>query len=79
MRFTAGPEAPRGSGVPWVSRGSLLAPSGARGLGPVGVMDLTALTMCMEHQLPVKVFDFRESGNIRRAIAGESIGTLVTS
>jgi uridylate kinase len=45
----------------------------------LGVMDLTALTMCMEHQLPVKVFDFRESGNIRRAIAGESIGTLVTS
>ena len=45
----------------------------------LGVMDLTALTMCMEHQLPVKVFDFRESGNIRRAIAGESIGTLVSS
>ena len=45
----------------------------------LGVMDLTALTMCMEHQLPVKVFDFRETGNIRRAIAGESIGTLVTS
>ncbi|MCH2149462.1 MAG: UMP kinase [Phycisphaerales bacterium] len=45
----------------------------------LGVMDLTALSMCMEHELPVVVFDFRPDHNIRRVIAGESIGTLVTS
>ena len=43
------------------------------------VMDLTALTMCMEHDLPVVVFDFKTPGNIRRVVAGERIGTLVTN
>ena len=43
------------------------------------VMDLTAISMCMEHGLPVVVFDFRPEHNIRRVIEGESIGTLVTS
>ncbi len=43
----------------------------------LGVMDLTALTMCMEHDLPVIVFDFKTPGNIRRAICGEPVGTLV--
>jgi uridylate kinase len=41
-------------------------------------MDLTALTMCMEHALPVCVFDYKTAGNIRRVVAGERIGTLVT-
>ncbi len=45
----------------------------------LGVMDLTAMTMCMEHNLPVVVFDYRTAGNIRRVIAGEPIGTRVTS
>ncbi|MHC5003625.1 MAG: amino acid kinase family protein, partial [Planctomycetota bacterium] len=45
----------------------------------LGVMDLTALTMCMEHHLPVIVFEFKARGNIRRVIEGESIGTLVTN
>jgi uridylate kinase len=45
----------------------------------LGVMDLTALTMCMEHKLPVVVFDFKTRGNIRRVIAGERLGTLVTN
>ena len=43
------------------------------------VMDLTALTMCMEHRLPVVVFDFKTPGNIQRVVAGERIGTLVTN
>ena len=43
------------------------------------VMDLTALTMCMEHKLPVVVFDFKTPGNIQRVVAGERIGTLVTN
>ncbi len=45
----------------------------------LGVMDLTALTMCMEHKLPVCVFDYARSGNIARIIRGERIGTLVTA
>ena len=44
----------------------------------LGVMDLTALTMCMERKIPVQVFDFFTSGNIARAVAGETIGTLVS-
>lgn len=43
----------------------------------LGVMDLTAMTMCMEHSLPVVVFDYRTAGNIRRVIAGERVGTHV--
>lgn len=45
----------------------------------LGVMDLTALTMCMEHNLPVVVFDFKVKGNIRRVVSGERVGTLVTN
>ncbi len=41
------------------------------------VMDLTAITFCMDNGLSVLVFDIMEPGNIRRALAGESIGTLV--
>ena len=45
----------------------------------LGVMDLTALSMCMEHDLPVVVFNFKTDGNICRVISGESIGTIVTN
>ena len=45
----------------------------------LGVMDLTALTMCMEHHLPVIVFNFKQPGNIRRVIEGETLGTLVSN
>ncbi len=45
----------------------------------LGVMDLTALSMCMEHNLPIVVFDFKEPGNIRRVVGGETIGTIVTN
>ena len=45
----------------------------------LGVMDLTALTMCMENDLPIRVFDFKASGAISRVVAGGQIGTLVTN
>ena len=45
----------------------------------LAVMDLTAMTMCMEHNLPVEVFDFRTAGNVKRAVLGERIGTLVSN
>jgi uridylate kinase len=41
------------------------------------VMDATAISLCMENRLPILVFNFREEGNIKRALLGESIGTLV--
>jgi uridylate kinase len=41
------------------------------------VMDATAISLCMENTLPIIVFDFRQEGNIRRAVSGEVIGTLV--
>jgi uridylate kinase len=44
----------------------------------LGVMDLTALTMCMQHELPVVVFEFKRPGNIRRVVQGEAVGTLIT-
>ena len=43
------------------------------------VMDLTALSMCMEHNLPVVVFNFKQDGNICKVVAGENIGTLVNN
>ena len=45
----------------------------------LGVMDLTALAMCMENKLPVIVFDFKAHGNIQRVVQGEALGTLVTN
>jgi uridylate kinase len=43
------------------------------------VMDPTAIAQCMEHDLPILVFNYRSDGNIERAVRGEKIGTLVTS
>jgi len=43
------------------------------------VMDLTAIGMCMENDLPILVFNFKKEGNIERAVAGEPIGTWVGS
>jgi len=42
------------------------------------VMDATAITFCMDHSLPIIVFNLMEPGNIRRALVGEPIGTLVS-
>ena len=44
----------------------------------LGVMDTTAISLCMDNKLPIVVFDLMEPGNIRRALEGESIGTLVS-
>ena len=41
------------------------------------VMDSTAVTMCMDHKLPIVVFNLMTPGNIGLAISGERIGTLV--
>ena len=41
------------------------------------VMDSTAITMCMENDIPIRVFNLTKAGNIVSAVRGESIGTRV--
>ncbi|TML65375.1 MAG: UMP kinase [Actinobacteria bacterium] len=41
------------------------------------IMDATAITFCMDNSLPIVVFNLMQPGNIRRALEGEAIGTLV--
>jgi uridylate kinase len=43
----------------------------------LGVMDTTAISLCKENNIPIMVFNLFEKGNIRRAVMGEQIGTLV--
>jgi len=42
------------------------------------VMDATAISLCMDNDLPIIVFNLTVSGNIKRIVSGEKIGTLVT-
>ncbi|MBX6384983.1 MAG: UMP kinase [Microbispora sp.] len=44
----------------------------------LGVMDATAISLCMDNGLPIVVFDLMGEGNILRAVRGEKIGTLVS-
>jgi uridylate kinase len=44
----------------------------------LGVMDATAISLCMDNSLPIVVFDLMGEGNILRAVRGEKIGTLVS-
>jgi len=41
------------------------------------VMDATAVTLCMDHHVPIIVFNVKEKGNIRRVVQGEPLGTVV--
>ncbi len=43
------------------------------------VMDTTALSLCLENKLPIIVFDLEAPNSIERAVAGEPIGTTVSS
>ncbi|ADV68280.1 UMP kinase [Deinococcus maricopensis] len=43
------------------------------------VMDMTAITLCMDKHLPLVVFDIFEPSNLQRLLAGERVGTLITS
>lgn len=43
----------------------------------LGVMDTTAVVMCQEHNMPLRVFNVHKEGNITKIIYGENIGTLV--
>ncbi|UCD71251.1 MAG: UMP kinase [Syntrophobacterales bacterium] len=41
------------------------------------VMDATAVSLCMDNQLPIIVFNVREKGNIVKAVMGEKVGTII--
>ncbi len=43
------------------------------------VMDTTALTLCMENDIPIYVFNMDDERNIDRIVCGDRVGTLVTS
>ena len=43
------------------------------------VMDATALSLCLENKLPIIVFDLEKTDNLKRAISGEAVGTLISS
>ena len=41
------------------------------------VMDSTAISLCMDHHIPIIVFNLKKKGNIKRVILGENVGTRV--
>ena len=43
------------------------------------VMDATAISLCMDNKLPIVVFNLRTPGNIRRAVLGEPVGSVVST
>jgi uridylate kinase len=45
----------------------------------LGVMDSTAISLCMDNAMPIVVFDLRQSGNVLKVVSGEPIGTVVSS
>ena len=42
------------------------------------VMDATAISLCMDNNLPIIVFDLSQHGNIRRILSGEAVGTVIS-
>ena len=44
----------------------------------LGVMDLTAITLCMERKIPLVVFNLKKPGNIVRVLKGEAVGTKIS-
>jgi uridylate kinase len=45
----------------------------------LGVMDSTAISLCKDNKLPIIVFNLNKSGNIRRVVMGEKVGTMVSA
>lgn len=41
------------------------------------IMDITAVTLCMENKLPISVFNFMKKGNLKKVVCGENIGTFI--
>jgi len=45
----------------------------------LNVMDTTAISLCMDNQLPIVVFNLKTPGNVRRAVLGEPVGSVVST
>lgn len=43
----------------------------------LSVMDSTAITLCMDNNLPIMILDLKKAGNLKRAILGERIGSII--
>lgn len=43
----------------------------------LGVMDSTAMTLCMDHDMPIIVLNFWQEGSLERAVLGETVGTVI--
>ncbi len=43
----------------------------------LGIMDLTAVTLCMKKRIPIRVFNFKERGNLIKILKGKDIGTFI--
>ncbi len=71
--YTADPKTdPNAEFIPEISARDALQ----RGLK---IMDSTALSLCMDNQLPIYVFNMNDESNIDRIVSGERVGTLVTT
>jgi len=44
----------------------------------IGVLDNSALSLCMDHKIPILVFNLNKEGNIEKAVSGEKLGTLIS-
>jgi uridylate kinase len=49
----------------------------AIGESGIEVMDTAALSLCMDNKIPIYVFNLFEKGNLKRAVMGDNIGTIV--
>src|SRR5690242_63159 len=45
----------------------------------LAVMDSTAISLCMDNRMPIIVFDLNQTGNLKRVVLGEKVGSLVTA
>jgi uridylate kinase len=45
----------------------------------LNVMDATAIVMCRDYRMPLRVFNLGNAGDLLRVVKGEDIGTLVTN
>jgi uridylate kinase len=45
----------------------------------LSVMDSTAISLCMDNKMPIVVFNMNVTGNLRRVVMGEAVGSVVSA
>ena len=58
---------------------STRSPTATRSSAGLAVMDSTALSLCMDNELPIYVFNMDDEANIQRIVSGDRVGTLVST